>query len=263
MKRSLFFIFLISILTSSCKFEYSPYDAVPSGSQQLTTETNLKRIHELTPHDSTSLKIAVIADTHYAYDELNTAITKINTSADIDFVILAGDYSDQGLEAEYEIFTNTLKSLNKPVLTVIGNHDYLAMAEVSYEHIFGPKNYVMDLGKYHFIFFDNVFWESNKTPDFGWFEKVANAGKTAGKTNILISHIPPFGEQYTTQYAKMHMNILMQQQVPLSIHGHMHQYSYTSLEGANMLVVSTIKDREYCTVQLRDSGSPIIERVTF
>ena len=61
MKSSLFFISVISIFLASCKFDYSPYDAVPvSSSSQLSTETNLKRIHELSVVDSTSIKIAVI-----------------------------------------------------------------------------------------------------------------------------------------------------------------------------------------------------------
>ena len=61
-----------------------------------------------------------------------------------------------------------MKNLNKPYLTVIGNHDYLSNGEVIYKQMFGDYNYSFEFNKNKFILFDDIIIESNNNPDFNW-----------------------------------------------------------------------------------------------
>ena len=186
---------LILWCTPSCKkvFEYTPYSAqLANGYDEITTEKNIQKISGAEKQTG-SFKIAILADSHYFIDELAEAVNTINSRNDIAFTIVAGDMSDQGLEKEYMQLYDQLKRLKTPLFTVIGNHDYLANAEVIYAKIFGPYNYSFRYNRYNFIFFDAVFWEKNGQPDYNWLDN--ELAMSSGTPTIIVSHIPPFGDQ--------------------------------------------------------------------
>jgi Icc-related predicted phosphoesterase len=265
------FVFVLSTAFYSCKktFEYSPYSAdIADTYKGNTTQINIDRIKKLSVDESGKFKIALLSDTHNYHDQLVAAIKHINNDEEIKFVVICGDLSDQGLQKEYTILYDMLKKLNKPVLTVIGNHDYLANAETIYADMFGEKNYTVDFGHYTFLFFDNVFWEKNGTPDFTWLNSQASIAKEKGNTPILISHIPPFGDQYDEQNRKMHEKVVSDNKIPLSIHGHTHAYAYGNVvpeSDYKYLVVPAIGDKIYYTVTFGNYGQdkPEINAVKF
>ena len=97
-----------------------------------TTKKNLDIIYNLVPDTNNSFKFAVIADNHYHYNSLRTIVNDITKNPNISFVISAGDVTDMGLLKEYEIFYEIMNNLDKPYLTVIGNHDYNSNGGIIY-----------------------------------------------------------------------------------------------------------------------------------
>jgi predicted phosphodiesterase len=259
-------ILSLSSIIYSCKktFEYSPYTGDAAYGSELRTDKNLQEILERV-QESGKFKVAFLSDTHYFHDELSNAIDVINSDNDISFVVVCGDLSDQGLEKEYSFFYDQAIKLNKPVLTVIGNHDYLANAENIYGNMFGPANYTLDYHGFRFIFFDNVFWEKNSTPDFDWLNTQASSAVAENKKPVLISHIPFFGDQYDSTSKARHLQILDDNNVSLSVHGHQHTYSYTDLGSDNKcLVVPAIGKRSFCTVSFDAvAANPVVTTVNF
>lgn len=268
MKNLRWLLFLLcTYLCSSCKktFEYSPYSGdVPAYYNALNTEKNLQKIQAQTNGNGT-FRVAFISDTHYFHDEFTDAINQVNNDNSIDFVVICGDMSDQGLNKEYLYFYDQAKEFNKPMLTVIGNHDYLANAERAYAEMFGPVNYTLDHEGYRFIFFDDIFWEKGAKPDFDWMEAQARSANTAGLKPVLISHIPYFGDQYDSISKNRELQIIKQENITLSVHGHQHTYSYTSIfdstDHYKCLVVPTIGKRSYCIVTFSHESAPVVTTV--
>lgn len=255
----------LGVITIGCQkvFEYTPYSSqLADGYDELTTQKNLEKLDAHNENEAKPFTIALLSDTHDHYTELKMAVDAINSRSDIAFTIIAGDMSDQGMEKEYMLLYDQLKRLKQPLLTVIGNHEYLANAATIYQKMFGPVNYSFTYSSYKFIYFDSNFWEKNGCPDFDWLNAELTA--TDGATPILISHIPPFGDQYDTTSTRIHRSLTSRGQVPLSIHGHIHRYSYNDYfgDGTNYLVVPSLEKRELCLVTF-DAGKITVRRERF
>lgn len=248
----IFFFLAILLLTSSCEEEllFSFYQANVPDKYCYTTEENLRKISQFNPTGST-VKVAVIADTHYSYDELHDALDHINKRNDILFVIVAGDITDQGLLQEYLLFYETMKQLTKPYLTVIGNHEYLSNGEKIYLKMYGAGNYSFVLNKVKFILFNDVFWESEKKPDFNWLV-LALENHVSVESIIVISHIPPSDPQFPDEYRKRYCRLMQTHAVSMSVHGHLHAYYLRELysDGIMYLGVPAIKERAYCELTI-------------
>jgi len=245
-------LFFITILIVGCDklFEFSPYQANVKEDCKNTTAKNLQLIKDI-QIDSDTFKFALITDNHYHYDNLKTVIEDINKKPDVLFVIFGGDIADQALLKEYEIFYNIMDNLNKPYITVIGNHDYNSNGEVVYQQMFGSYNYSFVFNQNKFIIFDDIVWESNKNPDFNWLSKQLSDNEKF-KQVFVIAHIPPFTDQFDTNMEQTYKTLMSDNNVQLSIHGHVHSYSFGNVyhDSVNYLTVPWLKKSTYCIVNV-------------
>ncbi len=240
-------------------FEYSPYDANVENDQLNTNAIQLQGISNQFKSPS-DFSFAVIADVHYHYTSLASIVKQINNDPEIDFVIIAGDISDQALLKEYELFYSVMKDLNKPYLTLIGNHDYNANGEKIYKQMFGETNYDFCFQNSHFVMFDDVFWESNSTPDFEWLKSKLE-DKNQYEHQFVIAHIPPFGDQFDDESEAKYVKLMDDYDVSLSIHGHAHSYLARDYykDGVPYLVVPWPKFAEYAKISVKENS--IIHRI--
>jgi len=250
----------ITIFFMACDkvFEFSPYESNVNTKFENTTNKNLQLIKNIGVNSDT-FSIAFIADNHFYYDNLRTVIDDINKKDDILFVIFVGDIADQGLLKEYEIFYDVMKNLNKPYLTAIGNHDYLSNGEVVYKQMFGAYNYSFEFNHNKFVIFDDVIWESNKNPDFDWLSGQLTDNELF-KQVFVIAHIPPFSNEFNSDTMEQKYTLLMQENnVQLSIHGHVHKYSFGKVynDSVNYLTVPTVKKLSYCILNVFDKSFDI------
>lgn len=259
-KNLLFFSFILIFLSCENLFDYSVYNADVKEAYKETTKKNLDKIEQLQSSTS-NFKFAVITDTHYFYDNLKKVINKINEDDEILFVIVTGDITEQGVLKEFEIFYDILQSLEKPYLTVIGNHEYLSNGGLIYNRMFGDFNYTLNFNNNKFIFFDNVVWESNKTPDFNWLSNQLNNSSLFNQT-FVFAHIPPTDSQLNDEMKQTYYSILEQNNVELSVHGHAHNYSLRNRNNVSYLTVPSINKNQYCVVNV-DNQSFTVETKTF
>ena len=229
-------------------FSYSPFEAAVPDEAKNLTEKNLERIRERELATADNFKIAVLSDAHYHFNDLRDAIAQINADTTVAFVVVTGDLTENGLLKEFEIFHKLMSALNKPYLTVIGNHDYLSNGGEVYRQIFGPVNYSFIFKDLKFIIWDNVRWESNNEPDWAWFrEEVGyrNEGQQEASRIIPFSHIPPTDGQLADSAATIH-KLFSENNIHLSIHGHKHEYSNEELyPGIRYVTIGSPDKRGY------------------
>lgn len=230
-------------------FEFSVYEANVKSEQRNTTEKNLKLLEEITI-DSKEFKFAFISDVHFFYDQLKTVIDDINKKEDIKFVIFGGDIADQALLREYEIFYDIMKDLKKPYLTVIGNHDYNNNGEVIYKKMFGDYNYAFEFNNNKFVLFDDIVWESEKELDFDWLTSELKGNQDYNQV-FVITHIPPYGDQFDDELKEKYRTIMLEYKVPLSIHGHTHSFNYEQGE-VSYLTAPAVKEKAYNIVSVKE-----------
>lgn len=249
----------ITIIFTACDkiFEFSPYEANVNTEFKNTTKENLQLIKDIQLNSDT-FSFAFVTDNHYHYDNLSTVIDDINKKNDILFVIFGGDIADQALLKEYEIFYNIMKNLNKPYLTVIGNHDYNSNGEVVYRQMFGEYNYSFEFNNNKFVIFDDVVWESNKDPDFNWLSTQLTDNKLF-KQVFVIAHIPPFTDQFNSDMEQEYRLLMHENNVKLSIHGHVHSYYFGKVyhDSVNYLTVPWLKKPTYCIINVFDKSFDI------
>ena len=262
--QSIIRILLLSVVVfiSGCEkvFDYSPYNA--NIKNKNLTNINLEKINEINTDTCHFFKFAIIADNHFHYDRLKSIVNHINKNSGISFVLHAGDMTDRGVLKEYEFFYDIIKKVNVPYLTVIGNHDYRSNGEDIYKQIFGKLNYSFAFNNCKFIMFDDVFWESNKTPDFNWLETELSDNGLYQQV-FVIAHIPPYSDQFDTYNENIYKNLLEENNVRLSIHGHNHSYYYDEAynDGVKYLVVNDIMDYSYCIVTVNSDTTFNIEKI--
>lgn len=258
MGRNFIKIFLIcSSIFWGCDdpFSYSPYEVNIPESIRNTTQKNLELIARSDTNSKLPFKVALLADTHYHFEELEEALAHINARNDIAFIMVAGDISENGLQKEFELFYETMASSRLPYVTVIGNHDYLSNGAEVYTQLFGPLNYSFTYHGVKFVMWDNTRWESNKMPDWEWFRSEIN-GATDEQTatdHIIVpfSHIPPYDEQMT-ELATAYHQLLRDRGIKMSVHGHKHEYSIEQTYGDEIdyLTIGSPQKRGYAVLTI-------------
>jgi predicted phosphodiesterase len=246
----------ITIFFNSCDnfFEYSVYEANVKEENKNTTVKNLELLKKI-QIESDDFKFAFVTDIHFFYNNLTKVVNDINNNEKILFVIIGGDITEQALLKEYEIFYDIMKKLNKPYLTVIGNHDYNANGDLIYQKMFGDYNYSFEFNNNKFVFFDDVVWESDKNPDFDWLSSELSNNSMFNEV-FVIAHIPPSGDQFTNDMAQTYKSIMNDNNVSLSLHGHTHSYFYEQ-DIVSYLTIPSLKNPEYGIVSIENGDFSI------
>ena len=262
--KVLFIGFILFLINGCDFFEFSPFEINLDNNESGLTNKNIKKILNTNISYSDNFEFAVISDTHSSYEELKDAIQEINNNDDILFVIHTGDLTDFGLKQEYQWCNDLLDELTVPYITVIGNHDCLSNGVAIYKKMYGKLNYSFIFNDVKFIFFNDNIWEFDKNvPDFNWLEKELSNNSLL-KHVFVIAHIPPFDRQFNENDEKKYKNIMKQNNISMSIHGHDHKFYYDKYYNDNIsyLCINNIKSREYCIVKI-DEDSLKINRIFF
>lgn len=259
--KTLTIVLTVMFIALGCDdlFDYSAYESKVKDGYKNQTINNINQLKK-TNSSVDSFSFVTIADNHLAYYELEKQVEKINGLKNIDFVVHLGDMTQHGRLKEYEIFSDYIKKLQLPVLTVIGNHDYLSNGEDIYQDMFGAFNYSISYKGYKLIFFDAIVWESNKTPDMKWLEEELTQGE---EPKLLFSHIHPSDEQFNrTQHYK---DIIENSKLKLAMFGHWHAFQTGKLLNTNIdyIIPGWTGDRMMSKITVYDNGQFLMTQIPF
>ncbi|MGB8656978.1 MAG: metallophosphoesterase [Candidatus Zixiibacteriota bacterium] len=226
------------------------------------TRKNLERISRIILPNPYRFRFAVVSDSHVDYADLTDMVNDVNRDSTVSFLIHAGDFTDLGWLTEYYRTEEILSTLSIPYLTVIGNHDALTGGRQVYVQMFGDFDYSLVFYDCKFIFLDaNSPANLGNPPDLGWLEDELS-GSDRYRLIFVIAHQPPFDPAWSDETESRYKQLMEENNVSLSIHGHEHYFYYGDeyQDGVRYLVVDAASHRNYCIVSV-DSTAFGVERV--
>ena len=211
--------------------------------------------------NSGSLKFAFLTDIHvFPGNENETAfaraVSEINSS-DADFVVITGDLSNMGSDAELDAVKAILDSLNKPYYILPGNHEtnWSETGGASYKRLFGDDRFDFKRGAYRFVGFNTGPYMKMgdghvKQEDMDWLQNTLSSGKN-NQQLIAMAHYPlDDGLDNWPQIAK----ILKQQNVKMALCGHGHKLQMMNFNG-----ITGIMGRALLSRDKTDAGYNMVE----
>jgi 3',5'-cyclic AMP phosphodiesterase CpdA len=185
----------------------------------------------------------------YKYTDrlLADVVTAINAES-VNFTILLGDLTDNGLAYEFDNVTKRLNTLDKPFYPVIGNHDKSEGAWVTEwaELWQGNTTYSFNFSGWHFIVLDSV---NDTNPEQGilteditkWLQDDLKAHKTMPSIiclHFLVNDVPGLAELSAISSSnpyidnnkefKVLLNNYPNVVAVLSGHGHLNSITYSN-----------------------------------
>lgn len=248
-----FFLCLTIFLSySSCKYKLSTYTAHTP--KQKLNAVNLARIEIQEATETPNFKIALIADTHNYYEELDDMIDTINSRGPFSFVIVAGDITNLGLLEEYDNSRRFLNKLKYPYLVAVGNHDLLANGDPIYKKMFGQRDFSFTYKGIQFIIFDNNNWENSGTvPDTAWVE--ARLSESNASERILIAHVPPNDrERFTDDQIQRWQDLVDLHNIHYFFTGHNHTPKESTFGSATHITIGAPSKGSYFELRIGPGG---------
>ena len=195
----------VSLLTACDKvFDVHPYDVNIKGEKNINAK-QIALIEERTNNKET-IRFAFISDTHQWFDDAKAEIRDINRRPDIDFVVHGGDITDFGATKEYLWSRDLLKTLNKPFVTLLGNHDCLGTGNQAYEVVFGNPDFSFIAGRVKFVCLNTNAIEydySRPVPNFDFMEEEVTKDADRFDRTVICMHAAPYSEQFNNNVAKV------------------------------------------------------------
>jgi len=180
--------------------------------------------------EKSHFRFALMSDVQEAIDRVQDVYRVINTQADLDFLLGAGDLTEEGEVDELERFQHELATLSVPYYTTLGNHE-LGERPPAYQQWFGRANFQFAHRGVYFTLLDSA----SATIDplalewlDGWLADARDS------VHVVAMHIPPFDPVGTRNAAFASraeaaalLAKLAEAGVDLTLYGHIHaHYSF-------------------------------------
>ena len=218
----LYICILLAMIISGCEFDLSPWET-DVDCPNLSVEENLAWLKTIEAQHSASdtYKVAVIGDPQQFPGDLEDTIKTINAMDDVHFILLLGDVVETGIEKEYEWACTALNQTEKPIISVIGNHDALSYGKQIWLKVFGEFDFSFHyLGSKYIGYNDNQY-EFHDAPDKDWLAAQGALAENETRLHTIgMSHIEPWGNApglsaFLKDNGYTHM-----------LHAHRHKFDY-------------------------------------
>lgn len=248
---------LVTVLLQGC-FQTHPYDTDFGG------ETDINRHHIIEIESAcaakSSVKVAVISDSHCWYSDLRDAVSDINAKGDVDFVVHCGDLSDTGTTKEFVWAREELDELKPPYVALIGNHDFLGTGEAVYEAMFGEVDFSFIAARVKFVALNTNATEYDymaAVPNFDFMENEMTKDREKFDRTIVLMHAPPYSDQFNNNVVKSFQRyVRFFPEIMFCVAGHCHEQSVTDLYNDGLLYfgVDCISHRNYYLFTITPEG---------
>lgn len=197
----------------------------------------------------------MLADPQVYPGYLNKVVDALNKREDIAFSLILGDLTDRSLRREFEWVAEAIKRANKPVLTVVGNHDGLLHGEQIYKQMFGDLNYSFQFHGVKFIMWNNNPYEWGY-PDFDWLKNEVESSSIA----IVNSHQAPGRIERYEGANERFRSLLAHEKVAGSLHGHTHKFYLQTQENKPIFTVARVSNVQYAIARFDEKRNLHIEQ---
>ncbi len=241
--KFLILILLPLTLLSGCKYAMSPWET-DVDCPGMWVPDNIARIQQLEAQQGVkdSFKVAVMGDPQMRPEDVQDAIEVINKRDDIDFIFLIGDLVEIGIKQEYEWTCKALSHSNKPIISVIGNHDSLSYGKEIWLKTFGPFDFSFTYQNTKFIAYNDNKYEFENVPDPLWLKQEADLEEGEIRNHTIgVSHIAPWDEQLELSLYLKFLNF------DHMLHAHNHRFDFWQLQNVMLphYVVSDVRDTQF------------------
>ncbi|WP_295129227.1 PQQ-binding-like beta-propeller repeat protein [uncultured Chitinophaga sp.] len=150
---------------------------------------------------SKTIRFAFLTDIHVSpgipsEKALAGIVQEINTQ-DLDFVVLTGDLTNTGTDAELKAVHAIVKDLRYPLYVIPGNHEtnWSESAAQTFISLWGNDRFYFEKDKYIFVGYNSGPYMKMgdghiKEEDIHWLKKTLAQKVTPGKTVISLCHYP-------------------------------------------------------------------------
>jgi len=172
-------------------------------------------------------RFALMSDVQEAIDRIQDVYRVINAQPKLDFLLGAGDLTEEGESDELERFQRELATLNVPYYTTLGNHE-LGERPPAYQQWFGRANFQFVHRGVYFTLLDSASATIDPLAD-DWLDGWLASGRDS--VHVVAMHIPPFDPVGTRNAAFASraeaaalLAKLAEGGVDLTLYGHIHAY---------------------------------------
>lgn len=186
-----------------------------------------------------SFKFAHVTDTHIGgatgADDLRRTVNDLNNQEEIDFVILSGDITEFGADAELKLAKQILDSLQLPWYVIPGNHDgnWSENGANTFRTVFGGETFFFRHKGFMFMGTNsgpNMRMSPGQIPreNLVWMDSVFKANPDTETPLIYINHYPQDSSLNNWYEA---IDRIKQRNVQLALCGHGHANMLYDWEG--------------------------------
>ena len=223
-KYAVIFFVLVLLFTSGIKIH------------SVLTEPNISdwNYHQLQKIDKSKINFsfAVFGDNKNSAKTFDNLISNLNKE-DILFAIDDGDLVYDGENEKFRFFLNQIKDLNKPLLTVFGNHEAREKGRAVYYNLFGPFYYSFQVGYSYFIILDDANEKNLNDNQFAWLKNELKTSQSY-QNRFVFMHVPlydpregDYKEGHSLEdldFAKELNNLFDENNVTMFFVSHIHGY---------------------------------------
>ncbi len=174
-----------------------------------------------------TFRFAVMSDVQEAIDDVQDIYQRLNQEPGVEFLLGAGDLTQQGTRDQLERFQLELTGSRIPYYTTLGNHE-LGQVPTLYHEYFGRGSQTFEYRGVRFSLLDSASATIDPTV-FEWLDDWLTRG--LDQLHVVAMHIPPLdpvgvrnGSFASRAEAAKLLGRLAQAKVDLTLYGHIHSY---------------------------------------
>ncbi len=216
-------------------------------------------------------RFAFLTDIHVVPNNPNEAalkqvVAEINQD-EYDFVVITGDLSNMGSDAELNCVKTILDELRHPYYIIPGNHEtnWSESAGMTFNRLWGADRFNFTVGDYQFLGYSTGPYMKMgdglvKNEDLIWIGQQLRQAKEDRKTIISMAHYPL--DRSLSNYKPL-VAMLKDYDVPLSFCGHGHRLQQLDFDGIVGVMGRALMDKQgtgYNQVIFRNDSAFVCEK---
>ena len=197
-------------------------------------------------------KFALFADLHTggndnAEEDLMRCIDDVNSQKDIDFVLVNGDVTENGLNSEIETVKQRLDKLNVKHYSIAGNHEtkWTESGHTRFGQVFGDTKVAFEHNGVKFIGFSSGpvlrMGDAHVSPrEINWLKSTLQSIENSKKPVIVFTHVPLVEPHDQIDNGLEIADIIRQYNVRAILHGHYHHNRALDADGIPAIICRSV-----------------------